>query len=97
MNDITGVKVWTVQQVSDNGAWEIQVFSSRAKVYDFLYQELESARDREKEGRPEFVESFDRKFETYVNALNEAFDHDYITFSVDCFYWWWDIQETKII
>lgn len=92
------MKVWTVQQCADDGgSEEISVFSSREKVYDFIYHELEFERDNEKEGRPEFAESFDIRFETYVNGLDEAFNSNKKTFSVNAFYCWWNVQETEVI
>lgn len=91
------MKVWTVISLWDEGADDnVLVFSSKDKVYNYLFKELTHIFEQEKEFKPEFIERLNLKFQQYIKAMNETFSHDYITFSIDSIYNSWLVCQTEI-
>ena len=91
------MKVWTVITVWDEGASDdVLVFSSKDKVYNYLFKELTRIFEQEKEFKPEFIEDLNLKFQHYIEAMNETFSHDYTTFSINSMYNSWSVCQTEI-
>lgn len=87
--------VWVVLWGADEGYSDsIRVFSTKEKVYNYIYAEL----TRQKANFDEYDDNnyYIKKYERLIENLNEIFDHDYITFTVEDFTGYFEIQQLEI-
>lgn len=90
------MKVWTVLWYADEGySDDIRIFSTKNKVYDYLRKELERQYETFTE-EGDTKQYYENKFQRLINALNEEFDHDYITFCVSDFTGGFEVQLIEI-
>ena len=80
------MKIWAVMWGGDEGySDDIRVFSTKEKVYDYLKKEYSRQINFYIENKYENLEYYQNKYHRLIDELNETFDHDYITFSVEDF------------
>lgn len=91
------MKVWTILWYTAYEGYsdDIRIFSTKDKVYDYLRKELERQYEvlTEEDDTKQYYEN---KFQHLINALNEEFDHDYITFCVSDFTGCFEVQLIEV-